>query len=344
MKQTKERWIFADWRSLNDEKLKSIEYMQVSDVVLGVNLNDYKQYKTFKLMIDHKIIERDALNLKQLGIKTTIMVWLRRNKQYIKTMNKELLSFFNKYPDLFRSLLLDAEGNWIFGSNITSIQGRDLIFSELHELEIPIGTTSFAIIPKSVIPLAEHSKYVIPQAYAVYHPSNPQHFTRKKSKKYAPITLQNRAFNSWKNHCDNICMGQGAYWLKRPGYPGISALKTSCKATENMDVFGQAFWSLKFMDEEDKAIEKAIMDFIRTLAIQTNNNIKTIQWFLVELGYGEKISSLFKIDGIWGNLSQKALDTFRNESQTNLEEIGQFFSGEDLFNLSKIYIKSRNYL
>ncbi len=322
----KKKWIFADWKLPVQKDLDLIEALGFTDVVLGVVLpktNKFKpSYSTAKIVaaVD---------DLRQLGVRVHIMAWIYRQKTYIRQCGDWMCRICRETGA--ESGMLDAEKDWHKGWGISAPEAAKLVKQVFAEMPCPLGVTGLSNLHQTVKPLLEVCDYGLGQAYSIWKPNSPDHWSHSRSTE--PLTQQLTSWASWSEGGKPLVMGLSNYWAKRPArfgnLPLMDARQSLLKSLEGTRQAGAdevAYWSLKWLHGEgaSRKIARQITADIPIEDATTNdpqlNQPSAVQWLLVQLGYnlGNYGPNKDGIDGSFGQKSQAALQKFRTEQKLDL--------------------------
>ena len=316
----KRKWIFADWKLPTAADIDLIRQLGFTDVVLGLGLMK-QAYGSFYCPSKMSAISACATSLRSIDVRVHVMTWIKRNRTFIKDMASWIRAVSDAVSPA--SVLLDAEGMWHKGAGISAGEGAALVQQLLPDLPCRLGVTGLSNLHGSVKPLLRVCDYGLCQAYSIWKPRDPNHWSHGPGT--APGAQQQASFASWKTANKPLVMGLSNYWAARPANSGAAATSATDSLQQSLDgaiaagATEVAFWSLKWLRKTtpDGATARA---FTAGIAIDnpsestdTGNGASSVQWLLVQLGYnlGTYGRRGDGVDGNWGNASQQALNKFR---------------------------------
>jgi hypothetical protein len=303
-------WVFADFKPLNDNDLKLLESLNVTDVVLGLADSKPSQFKP--KFTDEKL-RSNVKELRNLNIDPHFMIWIKRHQKFINESCKYLLGIEDEFKP--RSILLDAESHWHEGS-IASNTASKLIEDNLTPIMCKLGVTGLAVLKPSVKSLLRICDYGLPQAYSIWKPNDSDHWSHSKTTE--PGRLQRTALSTWGVEDKPIVMGLACYWTARPNLGQIESMRIALDTTITLGNNEVAYWSLKHLHNSGHAKQRA--EFISNIKLTKIPTINAnIQFMLNELGYspGNSGPNGDGVDNIWGPKSQRALDKFIEKNGNN---------------------------
>jgi hypothetical protein len=231
--------VFADWGRPADSWLQELGQLNVSDVVLGIN----QDAAPFHLLMPEAEVAALVSAALGAGLRVHLMIWLLPDSAFIGTSAQTMKRLIQANPGV-ASLLFDVEKSWIHASPAPNEDTVGLVMNAYAELGVPLGVTSYALLPENVRPLVARVKYGIPQAYSLYTPDGePRNIPVPK--------LQNDAYASWSKVNQSISMGLAAYEQTGPGGT-LETMRTAVAASENCNVDSVFYWSLRASDAQSR--------------------------------------------------------------------------------------------
>lgn len=220
-------------------------------------------------------LAKETEEIRATGKDVIWMIWLRPDMKFSRNLFNVLISAIEAGAQP-SAILFDVELPWRQYPRLraNNCEGYRVIVKQLFDdhwgqLTLPIGISSYAIVPDEVESLLPYADFVFPQAYSIWNPK--MKWTTEPEA--APGTLQKTAYKSWMEHPalkpDAHCiMGLPVYSLSRPASaqgPKMTAEQAFAAAVQGSREAGcseVAIWSLKHLVPELSKNPKRRLKFI----------------------------------------------------------------------------------
>lgn len=253
--------VFADWVAISDRGKRTHEWWRgecawlaglgVSDVVIGVASVPFGAPRWSPFSQSPRTIRWSRGNLicavqeaREAGLSAHLMIWGHRNRNYLIRALGDLREW--RAESGAGLIILDAEDDWHAGAHAVDACVQ-VVERELYAS--PWAVTGLGPIHRTVRPLAERATITIPQAYSIWHPEDPSHWSRSPAtaRRLVPPGFQRRCWEQWHHVSDRVELGLAAYWLARPGMKAAEVAEEQLVAALDLGCSRAWYWSLRHL-------------------------------------------------------------------------------------------------
>lgn len=247
---------FTNWRLPTPDDLTLAREAGFTELIIGVP--NTKPEMGFAPAKEDRQVLSALRATATAGLLPGIMVWAERSPAW---MGAALPWLARMATEAKAIPVLDCEGpirgsgpGWHRGT-LPAQEAAEGVAHALDDHEWAV--TGLPSLHESLRPLVQRASFVIPQAYTVWHPSEPEHWSHSDAT--FPGQMQMDAAASWLPWTNgSLIMGLSCYWAERPdagkGVPAISArlnLVSSIAGAISVGADAVWFWKLETLKNPD---------------------------------------------------------------------------------------------